>query len=92
LGIAGTPVTVKYLSSQFSAAVVAAGFAKGQWTLRLVRHKGLTDEAMKDDANNKGGHRTESAKQNYRVKVIPTRTKNTLSNPRHALARLSNTD
>ena len=92
LGIAGTPVTVKYLSSQFSAAVVTAGFAKGQWTLRLVRHKGLTDEAMKDDANNKGGHRTESAKQNYRVKVIPTRTKNTLSNPRHALARLSNTD
>lgn len=87
-GVAGQPVTVKYLSRKFSDAVKAAGYAPGTWTLRLIRHKGLTDEAAKDLANNKGGHRTQSARDKYRVQAIPTRVKNTLVNPRNAVTKI----
>ena len=79
---AGTPISVNWLSKQFAQAIVDAGYEKGRWSLRLIRHKGLTEEARKDEDNNKGGHRTESAKQSYRVKVVAKKVKNTLRNPR----------
>lgn len=46
--MAGQPVTIKYLSKKFSQAVVNAGYMKGQYVLRLIRHKGLTDEAKRN--------------------------------------------
>ncbi len=87
-GVAGTAITVKFVSSKFSEAVERAGYPKGRWTLRLIRHKGITEEALKNSGNNKGGHLTESARKKYQTKVIPVRVQNTLINPRNAVAEI----
>lgn len=76
----GKPVSVGYLSRAFGAAVVAAGLGKGQYTLRDLRKKGLTDEArIAGKATNKGGHKTEQMREYYVVGGLPQRARSNLS-------------
>lgn len=67
----GKPVSSEYLSRRFQAASRAAGFEPGQYQLRDLRPKGLTDEAkIAGKATDKGAHKTEAMKQHYvRVSV-----------------------
>lgn len=74
----GKPLSVGYLSHAFAAAVGAAGFVKGKYTLRDIRPKGLSDEYVIAGENNKGGHKTEAMKQRYRRVRVPVRAKNNL--------------
>lgn len=74
----GHPITVGYLSHKFSAAVTAAGFEKGTFTLRDLRPKALTDEWLNGNLDNKGGHLTESMRQHYQRVKLPERAKNSL--------------
>lgn len=79
----GKPVSVGYLSRQFSAAVIAAGFEKGKYKLKDLRKKGLTDEARKaGKPTNKGGHKTEQMRRYYVVGQLPMRARNNLRNIR----------
>jgi hypothetical protein len=77
---AGKPVSRDYLSRRFAAAVVAAGFEAGAYTLRDLRKTGLTDEArIAGKATDKGGHKTEQMKQYYVVGGVPQRARNNLT-------------
>lgn len=74
----GKPFSVGYVSKHFSAAVVAAGLPKGQYTLRDLRPKGLTDDFRIGGDSDKGGHKTDQMKRHYR-RGLPMRAKNNLS-------------
>lgn len=69
----GRAVSTEYISRRFAAASVAAGFKPGQYPLRDLRPKGLTDEArIVGAATDKGGHPTEQMKRHdVRVSLPP---------------------
>ena len=77
----GKPVPVEYLSRRFTDAVETAGFARGTYTLRDLRPKGLTDEFEVAGDSDKGGHKTETMKCRYRRKRLPMRAKSNLKLP-----------
>lgn len=77
----GKPVKHRYLQGQWAEAVEAAGF-KGQYQLRDLRKKGLTEEFLSQGDNDKGGHDTEAMKAHYRLVKPPKRARNTLKSLR----------
>ncbi len=72
------PVAVEYISRRFTAAVTAAGFPPGTYTLRDLRPKGLTDEYVIAGDSDKGGHKTEAMKRHYRRIKLPMRARSNL--------------
>ena len=73
----GKPVKHRYMSIAWAAACEAAGY-KGQYHLRDLRKKGLTNEFLAQGENNKGGHQTEAMRKHYRLITPPERSKSTL--------------
>lgn len=77
--LANTPVSVRYLSRKFADAVVAAGFPKGRWELRHLRHTGISEELKNQgEGANKGGHRSRAGQSHYETAEPVTRVKNTI--------------
>lgn len=77
--LAGNPVSVRYLSRKFADAVVAAGYPKGRWELRHLRHTGISEEIKNQgEEANKGGHRSRAGQAPYRTAEPVTRVKNTI--------------
>ena len=77
--LAGKPVTPRYVSRQFSKAVVQAGYPKGRWVFRNLRHTGIsTEEAQQGEGANKGAHKSQSGQAPYRTSEPVTRVKNTI--------------
>jgi hypothetical protein len=60
-----------------------AGY-KGQYQLRDLRKKGLTDEFVSQGENNKGGHEIEAMRNHYRLIRPPERSRSTLKSLRDA--------
>ena len=61
-----------------------AGFEPGQYWLADLRKKGLTDEFVGQGENDKGGHKTQTMKNYYRLVQPPKRARNTLVDIRKA--------
>ena len=77
---AGKPVSTRYISRKFSEAVVAAGYPKGRWVLRNLRHTGIsTEEQQQGPGANKGGHRSRTGMDPYLTSEPVTRVKNTIT-------------
>lgn len=83
---AGKPVTHRTMWQYFHDAAVAAGF-KGQYQLRDLRKKGLTDEFVNQGENDKGGHLTQRQADDYRLHKPPKRAKNTLVDLRKVVGK-----
>ena len=81
---AGQTVTHRAMQKYWAEAVVDAGFAKGQYQLRDLRKKGLTDEFVSQGENDKGGHLTQGMADYYRLIKPPKRAQNTLVDLRKA--------
>ncbi|MCK0165385.1 hypothetical protein [Marinobacter sp. S6332] len=75
------PVRHRYIQIAWAQACEEAGY-KGQYQLRDLRKKGLTDEFLSQGENNKGGHETEAMRKHYRLIRPPERSKSTLKSPR----------
>src|SRR5690554_2118156 len=63
--------------SPWAEACKDAGYS-GQYQLRDLRKKGLTDEFVSQGENNKGGHQTEAMRRHYRLITPPERSRSTL--------------
>ena len=77
--VAGKPITLHFMQDEWAAAVVRAGFTKGQYRLADLRKKGLTDEFIGQGENDKGGHKTQAMRDYYRLQQPPKRARNTLA-------------
>lgn len=79
--LAGQSITVAQLRDRFNDAKEAAGYAESGYTLKDLRPKGLTDEALlQGKATNKGGWKEGSSMPNRYVKLpVPVRTRNNLT-------------
>ena len=76
---AGRPVPVGFISRRFSKAVDDAGYKNKGWTLRMLRHTGITDELRhQGEGANKGAHRSALGQKPYRADKPVTKVKNTL--------------
>lgn len=75
------PVRHKFMQISWAEACEAAGF-KGQYQLRDLRKKGLTDEFLSQGENNKGGHESPQMRKHYRLIRPPERSKSTLKSLR----------
>jgi hypothetical protein len=75
------PVRHKFLQISWAEACEAAGF-KGQYQLRYLRKKGLTDEFLSQGENNKGGHESPQMRKHYRLIRPPEQSKSTLKSLR----------
>lgn len=75
------PVRHRYIQIAWAQACEEAGY-KGEYQLRDLRKKGLTDEFLAQGENNKGGHETEAMRKHYRLIRPPERSKSTLKSPR----------
>lgn len=71
------PVKHRFMQLAWAQACEDAGY-KGQYQLRDLRKKGLTDEFVSQGENNKGGHETEAMRKHYRLIRPPERSKSTL--------------
>jgi len=80
----GHPVTHSKMRDYWNEAVEEAGYAPSQYWLSDLRKKGLSDEYVNQGENDKGGHRTQAAKEIYRLSRPPKRARNTLVNLRKA--------
>lgn len=78
LSLAGKPVPMRYISRQFSRAVVDAGYPKGRWVFRNLRHTGITEEEKASAGANKGAHKSRAGQAHYLTTDIATRVKNTI--------------
>lgn len=75
------PVKHRFMQLSWAQACDDAGY-KGQYQLRDLRKKGLTNEFLSQGENNKGGHETESMRKHYRLIRPPERSKSTLTSLR----------
>lgn len=75
------PVRHRFMQISWAEACEAAGF-KGQYQLRDLRKKGLTDEFLSQGENNKGGHESLQMRKHYRLIRPPERSKSTLKSLR----------
>ncbi|MDX1558295.1 MAG: hypothetical protein R3193_05275 [Marinobacter sp.] len=75
------PVRHRFMQISWAEACEAAGF-KGQYQLRDLRKKGLTDEFLSQGENNKGGHESPQMRKHYRLIRPPERSKSTLKSLR----------
>ncbi|OEY68081.1 hypothetical protein BG841_13990 [Marinobacter sp. X15-166B] len=75
------PVKHRFMQLSWAQACTDAGY-KGQYQLRDLRKKGLTDEFVSQGENNKGGHETEAMRKHYRLIRPPERSKSTLKSLR----------
>jgi hypothetical protein len=75
------PVRHKFMQTSWAEACEEAGF-KGQYQLRDLRKKGLTDEFLSQGENNKGGHESPQMRKHYRLIRPPERAKSTLKSLR----------
>lgn len=66
------------ISRMFSAAVVEAGYERGQFVFKDIRKKSAADDA----GQNKGGHSADMQRYYEQVIERPIRVKNNLVNPR----------
>jgi hypothetical protein len=80
------PVKHRFIQQSWAQACEDAGY-KGQYQLRDLRKKGLTDEFLSQGENNKGGHETEAMRKHYRLIRPPERSKSTLKSLRDAEER-----
>lgn len=71
------PVRHRFMSDSWADACKKAGY-KGQYQLRDLRKKGLTDEYLSQGENDKGGHETEAMRNHYRLVKPPKRARSTL--------------
>ena len=74
----GKPVKHRFMIDAWRQACSDAGYA-GQYQLRDLRKKGLTDEFLAQGENDKGGHETEAMRKHYRLITPPKRARSTLS-------------
>jgi len=73
----GKNITTEQLYRRFKDA--ARRVELGHYTLRHIRPKALTDEAMlAGEATNKGAHKTQAMRERYVKKQIPVRVQNNL--------------
>lgn len=70
---AGKRVSTEYLSKKFAQAVKDAGFPAGEYKLKDLRPKSLTDEFVEAGDSDKGGHKSEEMKRYYRRGHLPMR-------------------
>jgi hypothetical protein len=75
------PVKHRFMQGCWAQAGEDAGY-KGQYQLRDLRKKGLTDEFVSQGENNKGGHETEAMRNHYRLIRPPERSRSTLKSLR----------
>lgn len=75
------PVKHRFMQLAWAQACADAGY-KGQYQLRDLRKRGLTDEFLSQGENNKGGHETEAMRKHYRLIRPPERSKSTLKSLR----------
>lgn len=71
------PVRHRTMQSAWKEACEDAGYG-GQYHLRDLRKKGLTDEFVSQGENDKGGHETEAMRKHYRLITPPKRARSTL--------------
>jgi integrase len=71
----GRRVRAEYLSKAFAQAVKEAGYQAGEYKLKDLRPKSLTDEFVEAGDSEKGGHRTERMKRYYRRGQLPMRAR-----------------
>lgn len=71
------PVKHRFMQLSWAQACKDAGYG-GQYQLRDLRKKGLTDEFVSQGENNKGGHQTEAMRRHYRLITPPERSRSTL--------------
>lgn len=77
----GRPIGSEWLSRTWHAAAVKAGYP--DYTLRDLRPKSITDESLKGNTDNKGGH-TEAMRRHYTRVRLPTRANVTVELPKRA--------
>ncbi len=80
------PVKHRFMQLSWADACTEAGY-KGEYQLRDLRKKGLTDEFVSQGENNKGGHETEAMRKHYRLIRPPERSKSTLKSLRDAATK-----
>lgn len=71
----GRRVRAEYLSKAFAQAVKDAGYKAGEYKLKDLRPKSLTDEFVEAGDSEKGGHRTERMKRYYRRGQLPMKAR-----------------
>lgn len=74
------PIKVEWLSRIWTEATREAG--KPEYTLRDIRPKALTDEALAGNTGNRGGHLTQQMRDHYQRIRLPERSDVTIQLPR----------
>lgn len=83
------PVLHDYIARAWAEAAKDVGLG-GQYQLRDLRKKGLTEEFVSQGENDKGGHTTEAMRNHYRLIKPPKRARSTIKDLRSA--KISGTD
>lgn len=74
------PIKVEWLSRIWTEATREAGHP--EYTLRDIRPKALTDEALAGNTGNRGGHLTQQSRDHYQRIRLPERSDVTIQLPR----------
>lgn len=74
------PISRDWLHGVFKEAAVAAGHP--EYTLRDIRPKALTDEALAGNTGNRGGHLTQQMRDHYQRIRLPERSAVTINLPK----------